>query len=809
MPIPPDARLTAEQLCYRCDPAQLPFATTAELPDLHEVIGQPRAVEAIHFGVSMRGPGYNLYAMGPGGTGKTTIIRQFLEQEAARQPVPDDWCYVNNFADRYHPRALRLPAGQGKMLRQDMAQLIEDLRSAIPAAFESEDYAAHRQELEQELREEQERVFGQLRQQAEARGFAMLRTPQGIGFAPLANGQIMKPEQFQQLPADYRERLERELSSLQDLLEAAVRELNQREKAIRQRAKEINRQVATAAAGHRIRELQSKYAALDEVVAYLQQVQDDIVANVTDFVPAERPPMAFGLPNMPDELAFRRYEVNLIVDHSATKGAPIVVEDNPTFQNLLGDLEHRAQMGTLITDFGLIKAGALHRANGGYLMVDAASVLQKPFAWEGLKRALRTGRITIEPLGREYSLLSTVGLEPEPIPLQVKVVLVGEPILYYLLQTSDPDFGELFKVTADFAQDMVRSDENCALYARLMATVARQEGLRALASSGVARIIEHGCRLTEDQERLSLRFRAIVDLLREADYWAQARGADLVEAEDVQKAIDTQIYRVDRVRERVQQEFARGTIMIDVQGAQVGQVNGLSVSGLGSFVFGRPSRITARTRLGRGQVVDIEREVALGGPLHSKGVLILSGYLGAHYVPDEPLSLHASLVFEQSYGGVDGDSASSAELYAILSDLSGLPIRQSLAVTGSVNQRGQVQAIGGVNEKIEGFFDVCVAMGGLTGEQGVIIPRSNVRHLQLRADVVEAVRQGRFHIYAVSTIDEGLEILTGVPAGVRQDDGQFPEGTVNRRVQDRLRDLAQRGRALSGREGGQPQENAS
>lgn len=797
------AALRPEQLFHPCDPDQFEFETTADLPGLTEVIGQPRAVQAIRFGIRMRGQGYNMFALGPTGTGKATTVRQFLEQEAARQPVPDDWCYVHNFRQAAKPRALRLPAGTGQALRDDMKRLIEELRLAIPAAFEGEDYEAHKQEVQQKLREEQEAVFGALRREAEGRGLAMLRTPNGIGFAPQADGQILRAEQFQRLPPEKREQIEGELAAMENKLQAAVREAAQAEREAHERVREIDRQVATLATGQRVQELRDKYAPYEDVTAYLDEVQADVIENVADFTGQRQQAAMAGLPlpiPMP-EPSFQRYEVNLIVDRSTAQGAPIVVEDNPTHQNLIGTVEHRSQMGALVTDFTLIKPGALHLANGGYLIVDALALLQKPYAWEGLKRALRTGQIAIESLGRELSLIATVGLEPEPIPLRVKVVLLGEPALYYLLHANDADFAELFKVQIDFAHDLPRTPQSCGLYAQFVATVARREELRPFSADGVARVIEHSARLTEDQERLSIRFCEIVDLLREADHWAGERGAGAVTAGDVQKAIDTQVYRADRVRERMQEEIARGTIMIDTRGAVVGQVNGLSVSGLGNLSFGRPSRITARTRLGRGGVVDIEREVQLGGPLHSKGVLILSGCLGAHYAPEEPLSLSASLVFEQSYGGIDGDSASSAELYALLSDLAGVPIRQSLAVTGSVNQRGEVQAIGGVNEKIEGFFDLCRLMeGGLTGEQGVMIPRANVRHLMLRHDVVEAVREGRFHIYAVSTIDEGIEVLTGVPAGVRDGEGHFPVGSLNRQVEDRLREFAARARRLAERD---------
>jgi len=784
--------LAADQLARPCDPTLFPFETTADLPDLTEVIAQPRAVEAIRFGIRMHAPGYNLFALGPNGIGKATTIRQFLVREAARQPVPDDWCYVYDFHAPRRPRALRLPPGMGRALRKDMQALIAELRRAIPAAFESDEYEARKQQIEQKLRQQQETMLGQLRHAAEARGLAMLKTAEGIGFAPVSDGQVLTPEQFQKLPSEKREQIEQDIAALEEQLQEVARNLGQGERAIAEETRQLNRLVAAAATDRHIQELAERYALQKDVVLYLQALQEDILDNVAAFQPAEPEGQEPAPPGAADEL-FQRYDVNVIVDRSAAQGAPIVTVDNPTCQNLIGTIEHRAEMGALVTDFTLIKAGALHQANGGYLLVEAAALLQKPFAWEALKRALRTGHIAIESMGNDYSPISTVTLEPQPIPLEVKVVLLGEPALYYLLYESDPDFAELFKVQVDFAEDMPRTPENENLYAHFVATLARQEQLRPFTRDGVARIVEHAARLSEDQTKLSVRFRPVADLLQEADYWARQRGATAVGAADVQRALDAQTRRADQVRELVQEEITSGTVMIDVQGAQVGQVNGLSVSQLGRFSFGRPSRITARTRLGNGKVVDIEREVALGGPLHSKGVLILSSFLGARYIPDQPLSLSASLVFEQSYTGIDGDSASSAELYALLSDLAGLPIKQGLAVTGSVNQKGEVQAIGGVNEKIEGFFDVCRLMpGGLTGEQGVVIPRANVRHLMLRHDVIQAVQAGCFRIYAVSTIDEGIEVLTGVPAGARGEDGAFPEGTVNRRVEDRLRLFAER-----------------
>jgi lon-related putative ATP-dependent protease len=799
--------LPSEALYRRCDPQQFSFQTTAELEDLTEIIGQARAIEAVRFGIGIRRDGYNLYALGQHGTGKHSVIRQFLEQKAATEPVPADWCYVNNFEQPNQPNCLKLPPGRGTGLRQDMAQLVEELRTTIPAIFESEDYRVRQQAVEAEFKERQERAFEELQQEAQKRGIALIRTPAGLAFAPQHDGQVISPEQFQSLPQEEQNRMQADIAALQEQLLATIQLLPRWEKEIRDRMKALNRDVTLFAVGHLVEELRQKYSDLPEVVAYLGAVQQDVVENVDDFRnPDEAAPTPFpGVP-LPRPLQgpplFRRYQIKVLVDHSGAQGAPVIYEDNPTYQNLVGQIENIvAQMGSLMTDFNLIKPGALHRANGGYLILDAHKMLPQPYAWDQLKRALRSGEIRIETPAQMVGLINTISLEPEPIPLKVKIILLGERLLYYLLSQFDPDFSELFKVEADFADEVTRSSENDLLYARLIGTLARKEELRHLDRTAVARVIEYSARLVGDTEKLSIRMQGIADLLREADYWAGEAGHDLVTAPDVQRAIDAQIYRADRVRELTQAEIQRGTILIDTQGEKVGQINGLSVITLGHFAFGRPSRITAAIRLGKGEVVDIEREVALGGPIHSKGVLILAGFLGARYGLERPLSLSASLVFEQSYSGVEGDSASSAELYALLSALAEAPIKQSLAVTGSVNQHGQVQAIGGVNEKIEGFFDVCRAKG-LTGEQGVLIPASNVKHLMLRQDVVEAATAGKFRIYPVETIDQGLEILTGLPVGERDENGNYPEGSINQRVEARLAALAEKWRAFSAQAGG-------
>ena len=793
--------LSADLLCRPCDPQQFTFETTADLEDLTEAIGQARAVEAVRFGIGIQQHGYNLFSLGPEGMGKQTMVRRFIEQKAATEPTPPDWCYVNNFDDPPKPLAIRLPVGTGAPFRQDVQQLLDELRASIPAAFESEEYRARRQVIEQEVKDKQQEAFERLHGEAEKRGIAVAHTPTGLVLAPIRNGEVISPEDFQKLPEENRKGIETEMSWVKDRLRSVMRDLPQWEKTGRDKLKELNREVTIFAVGHLIDAVREKYVSLPAVTNYFDAMRQDVVANVDEFLnPPENPLAAWMGMAQPDGKRgspfFRRYQVNLLVEHAANHGAPVIYEDDPTFPNLVGKVEYMAQLGALSTDFNLIRGGALHRANGGYLILDALKILQRPYAWEGLKRALGSSTLRIESLGQVLGMVNTISLEPEPIPLRVKIILLGERQLYYLLSQFDPDFNEYFKVAVDFEERMERTPANDFLYARLIATLGREENLATLDRDAVARVIEQSARSVRDAERLSSHRRALLDLLRESDFWAKEDGSEIIRAAHVQSAIDARIRRADRLRERIQEEIRRGTILIDTQGEKVGQVNGLSVLELGQFSFGQPSRITARVRLGRGEVVDIEREVELSGPIHSKGVLILSGFLGSRYALNRPLSLSASLVFEQSYGMVDGDSASSAELYALLSALADAPIRQSFAVTGSVNQHGEVQAIGGVNEKIEGFFAVCNGRE-LTGEQGVLIPASNVKNLMLRRDVIEAVRAGKFRVYAVETIDQGMEILTGIPAGERDSAGNFPAGSVNQRVEARLVDLAERRIAAS------------
>lgn len=803
MPLDP---LPADRLTTPCREADLPFETTAELPDQEDTVGQERAVEAVRFGIGIRADGYNIFAAGPQGTGKSSLVREFIGRAAAAQPRPDDWCYVHNFDDPQRPRALRLPAGRGRAFQRAMDRLVEELQAAIPAAFEADDYRARRQAIEDEFKERQERTFGEVQAKARDRGIALVRTPVALALAPLKDGEVLSPEEFETLSEEERADRKQAMEELQEELQARMREIPKWEKEQRERVRELDRDVTEFAVGHLIDDLRADYEDCPAVLAHLDTVRKNLVERVEQFLPESEelrqlPPQIRKQLGGNREETHEQYKVNVVIGRHENGGVPVIAEDHPSQPNLVGRIEHQQRYGALVTNFTLIRPGALHRANGGYLVLDARKLLMQPFAYEDLKRALRTREIRIEAPGASFGIFTTTSLEPEPIPLDVKVVLIGEPMVYYLLSHHDPEFRELFKVQADFDFRMHRRDDTTLALARLIATMARRDGLRPLDRSAVARVIEHAARLAEDSERLTTHMGSVADLVREADFWAGERDAAVVSRRDVQQAIDAKTYRTDRVREHIQEEFARGTLMVDTDGEKAGQINGLAVLQLGTFAFGRPSRITCRVHMGRGELVDIEREVGTGGELHTKGVLILSGFLAARFGQDGPLSVSASLVFEQSYGLIDGDSASCAELYALLSALADVPIRQGFAVTGSVNQFGEVQPIGGVNEKIEGFFDVCSARG-LTGAQGVLIPATNVKNLMLRPDVVEAAAAGRFHIHAVSTVDEGIEILTGIPAGAPEDGAGWPTGSVNRRVAARLAQWRRRALELSAAAGG-------
>ncbi len=796
------APLPADKLYRSCDPAALGFTSTEELDDVDGLIGQERALDAIRFGGQITQPGFNLFVLGPPGSGKHTAVRRFLERKAGEEPLPSDWVYVNNFDAAHKPRAIALPPGRGLALRRDMHRLITDLQTSIPAIFESEEYQVRRRAIEGSFRDKQEEAFRQFRERAEAENIAVLRTPAGFAMAPMRDGKVIDPQAFNELPEEERKAIQDVIQRFERELEPLLQNIPRWDKERREKIRALDREIAEVVVAQGLAELEQSFADLPDVLDYLAQVRASLIDNVALFLM----PRSGEAPN-PQSLTaghkdprFSPYHVNVLVSQGSGPqtgtGAPVKYEDHPTMSNLLGRVEHISEMGALVTDFSLIKPGALHLANGGYLLLDARRLLSEPLAWDALKRALQSRTIKIESPGQFMSLISTVSLEPDPIPLNVKVVLFGERLLYYLLCAADPDFEDLFKVAADFDEDIERTPDSQKLFAHLIATTCRREGLRHLESPAAGRLIEHASRMAGDGEKLSVRTGLISDILREADFWAARAERQIITAEDIERTLKERLRRADRLREKVHEAILRDTVLIDTEGEAVGQINGLSVFSVANTSFGSPTRITANVRMGSGKVIDIEREVDLGGPIHSKGVLILSGYLADRYAPDVPMSLSASLVFEQSYGGVEGDSASSAELYALLSAISGVALKQSFAVTGSVNQKGQVQAIGGVNEKIEGFFDICRARK-LTGEQGVLIPAANVKHLMLRRDVVEACEAGRFHIYAVETIDQGMEILTGMPAGERDGNGRFPPDSINGRVEEKLIAFAKARRAFT------------
>ncbi len=801
----PGKPLIAEQLYQHCAADQFDFETSAELEDQVETPGQERAVEAIDFATEIELGGFNLFILGPQGTGRHSAVQRILEKKAGKKPAADDWCYVNNFDNPKKPRYLRMPASRGNELRKDIEQLIEDAHRVIPASFESEDYRTRRQAIEEEFNEYQERVFEEVQKSARERSISIIQTPTGLAFVPLRDDKAVSPKEYAQLPKEEQEQLKRDTEAVSKDLQQKMRTIPKEARRVREKIRDLDHEVSMFAVGGLIDQLLTKYKDLSAVVAYLEDMQTDIVNNVSIFLKSSESDnqslkgLLSGHPQGMDAqklAAMQRYAINVIIDHAETDGAPVVFEDHPTFPYLIGRIEHVSEMGTLVTNFNLIRAGALHRANGGYLVLDATKLLVQPFAWEGLKRALKSGEIRIKSLGEALSLVSTVTLEPQPIPLDVKIILLGDRMLYYLLQAYDPEFLDLFKVGADFESQIDRDNKNSLQFIRLLATLSRKENLKPLDRAAAARILEASARHAGDAEKLSAEIRYAADIVRESDFYASRNGKDVIGEQEIQEAIDTRMRRASRIRDRLQEEILRDTILIDTEGACVGQVNGLAAAQLGESSFAHPCRITARVAVGSGQVVDIEREVELGGPIHSKGVLILSGFLASHYLVDSPLSLFASLVFEQTYGGVEGDSASAAELCALLSALAETPIKQSLAITGSVNQKGQIQAIGAVNEKIEGFFEICNKRG-LTGQQGVLVPVSNVRRLMLDKAVIEAVRQSRFQIYPVENIDQCLALLSGLDAGERDEQGDFPQGSVNQRVRTRLQDFAKKRQSFS------------
>jgi predicted ATP-dependent protease len=784
--------LNPGNLRWTCDPSVFAFETTAEIPPLKGIVEQDRPIRAIRFGLDITSPGYNIYVSGLTGTGKTTVIKMFLEEIAAKMPSPGDFCYVCNFQDAGCPLALSLPAGQAKVLKAEMNELVRHLRAEMPKAFESKEYEESVSRLLQENQGVQQILLVQLSEKTRSQGFEIEITKVGISLIPILEGKPLSSEQFEQLEPAARNEIEQRRAGLDGDIQTFLRQVRDLNKGSREKIVELHRKVGMYVVGARIDGIKEPHAEFPQVISYLEDVKNYILSHLEDFTQdaaKQDPSGSTPIRLESDADPFVKYDVNVVVDNANLKGAPVVIETNPTYCNLFGRVERRAQFGMLSADFTLIRAGSFAKANGGFLVVNAHDVLLNPGVWETLKRTIKNREVRIEDLGEQHSALSVAGMRPGAIPTQVKVIMIGHQFIYQQLYSLDEDFRKIFKVKADFDSEVARNSQSLNNYAAFVSSRCYDEGLLHFDCSAVAQIVEYGAWLVDNQEKVSARFSDIADIVREASYWARRVGRDVVSAADVQKAVDEKCYRSSLIEERMRELISDGTIFVEIAGEAVGQVNGLAIIDLGDIRFGKPSRITAKTYVGKGGVTDIDRESKMSGRIYDKGVLILSGYLGARFAQERPLSLAASLCFEQSYDGIDGDSASSTELYALLSSLSSIPLKQGIAVTGSVDQNGRIQPIGGVNQKIEGFFDIC-RIRGLTGDQGVMIPAQNVKNLMLRRDLVEAVAAGQFRIYAVNTIDEGIEILTGIPAGARVGDA-FEEGTVYYRVDQRLKEFSE------------------
>ncbi len=806
-------RTLADRDLYRpCDPGLFSFRTTEDVPSLEAMIGQGRALDSIDFGLNVPSAGFNIYVLGDAGTGKTSAVRSFICRKAWEEKVPSDWCYVNNFRDPAEPTAISLPPGRGIEFQKDMAELLGTLKVEIPKIFDSKEYKKERNAVVEEFQKRQKEAFAALESEAESKGFNIRAAMGEFSLVAIDEaGEPLTEESFKTLSEERKAAIRENGKLIQERLDDVMRTLKKEDKAAKEKVAELERTAALSVLRFHVEEIRANHAGHTKLSAYLDAVRDDVLGNLGDFKASseesETPPVPF-LKIARHEPDFSRYAVNVIVDNGAQAGSPCVFESNPTYFNLFGRIQHRFQMGAALTDFTMIKAGSLHKANGGYLVINALDLLRNLFSYDALKRAIRHGEVRIEDVWEQYRLVSTVTMKPEPIPLDVKVIVIGNPEIYYLLYNWDEEYRELFKVKAEFDNRVDRTDENIRKYAAFVATKARGEGLRPFDPAGVGTIVEFASRLAEHQEKLSSKFSDIANLIRESHYWAGKAGAEVVSGVHVEKAWNERIRRHSLIEDRQREVMAEGTLIVETDGEKVGQVNGLAVLDLGDYSFGKPSRITTSVYAGKAGVVNIERETKLSGKVHEKAVLILASYLGGTFAGKRPISLTASIAFEQLYGMIEGDSATCAELYSLLSAIAGVPVRQSVAVTGSMDQNGNVQPVGGVNEKIEGFFDLC-RLRGLTGSQAVVIPGRNVRNLMLRKDVVEAVRAGRFRIHAIDRVEEGIDILTGIPAGVPDADGVYPEGTLNRRVADRLAALreAVRGEEDEERDYGRDEEN--
>lgn len=785
-------KLSIDELYKFCDPHIFTFDTTDDLREVKETIGQKRALHALDFGLSLQSTGFNIFILGELGTGKMTTVKSFLSKRAMQEPVPRDWCYVSNFKDPDVPVAVSLEPGEAIVFQKDMDELIKILRVEIPKVFESKEYEKQKNKILEEAQTKQKEIFSSLEEEAQEKGFSVRKTVSGLIIIPVKKkGEPLTEEEFELFDEKMRKKVDEVGKTLQEKLNDAVRIVREAEKLVKEQLARLEKEAALAAVGHLIDELKGKYREHEKITVYLEDVKEDILDHLDDFKVQEEQTPALPFMRLPKtEPTFTRYSVNVLVNNKDCKGAPCIFESNPTYYNLFGRIEHKIQYGVAMTDFAMIKGGSLYKANGGYIVIDALDLLRNIFAYDALKRSIRNKELKIEDVWEQYRLISTTTLKPEAIPLNVKVILLGNPFLYYLLYNVDEEYRELFKVKADFDIRMDRTDETIHNYAFFVCNLCKEEKLLPFDRTGVAKMVEVGSRLAEHQNKLTLKFSEIADIIREASYWASKANSAVVKGEHVQKAIDERIYRTNRIEERLREMILEGTLIVDTKGEKAGQINGLAVIDLGDYSFGKPSRITAKTYAGKAGVVNIERETKMSGKIHEKAILIITNYLGSKYATKKPISLSASITFEQLYDMVEGDSATCAELYALLSSIADVPLKQGIAVTGSMDQNGDVQPVGGINEKIEGFFELC-KFRGLDGSHGVIIPRRNVKNLMIKNDLVDAVREGKFTIYPIDRVEEGIEILTNIPAGDLREDGTYPEGTINYLIVKRLTEISE------------------
>jgi lon-related putative ATP-dependent protease len=785
-------KLEFDELYNACNPDIFAFNTTNDLIEFKETIGQERALHALDFGLSLESTGFNIYILGEHGTGKMTTVKSFLAQKALSEPVPEDWCYVYNFKDSDAPLAISMKPGDAAVFQKDMDETIKILKVEISKIFESKEYEKQRNRILEESQQQQKELFTNLEEEAKQKGFALRKTVSGLIIIPVKKtNEPLTEEEYEALDDKTRGKIDEIGRALQEKLNDAVRLIRDSEKKVKESLVKLEKEAALSAVGHLIDELKHAYSSYEKILTYLSDVQDNILENIDDFKVQEEQSSQMPLLRLQKpEPTYTRYTVNVLVNNKDCKGAPCIFESNPTYYNLFGRIEHKIQYGIALTDFSMIKAGSLHKANGGYIVMHALDLLRNLFCYDALKRAIRNHEVKIEDVWEQYRLISTTTLKPQAIPLDIKVILIGNPYLYYLLYNLDEEYRELFKVKADFDSIMERTEGNIQKYSSFIANLSREEKLLPFERSGVAKVIEAGSRLAENKHKLSAKFSEISDLLRESSYWADKAQSTVVTSEHVQRAIDEKIFRTNRIEDRMREMILDGTIIVETSGEKTGQINGLAVLDLGDYSFGKPSRITAITYAGKAGVVNIERETKMSGKIHEKAILIITNYLGSRYATKKPISLSASITFEQLYSLIEGDSASCAELYALISSIAGLPLKQNIAVTGSMDQNGDVQPVGGINEKIEGFFDLCRIIG-LDGSHGVIIPKRNIKNLMLKSEVIEAVKQGKFTIYAIEKVDEGLEIMTGIPVGELREDGTYPEGTVNFLVVKRLTEIAE------------------